>query len=125
MQPLTEPTPNETTETLNPTYPIGWKKYINPTHKYLKKYMEYYGESIYTDIIETIHTAHQSNESECLLFQFVDSTILCTATKDEFIPILNSILQWYIAKENYKKCSYIQSIIIKLNNKKVIKKVTV
>jgi len=101
---------------------LNWKKYINPSHKYIKSFINQFGPSLYTDIIESITSAHTSNQKYCLLFTFSGDEYGCIVHETEYTQVLTQILNWYISKEDYRKCGQIKNLIQTIKKEKVISK---
>lgn len=99
---------------------VNWRKYldvnVNPR---AKAFLDSRGDDVLWQISSQIHKAAKHGINEVILLVHPNVGSVIKITKDEYDIFLNIALDWFVKKENYKKCSELQSFksnLIKFNN---------
>ena len=69
---------------------------------------------VYKSLIDGVIEAIKSNKKEIKLCEVKNSNIYITVEKTKWKSSLDSVLQFYINKEEYEECSKIKDLIDKL-----------
>lgn len=95
------------------TYPIvKWREYLDPnTSTRVKRFLKLKGNKIFTNLVETIEKAINSNTKKIVVLVHPNVTSLVIFDEDDYIEILTHIMFYFENIENYKMCSKVKQLI--------------
>lgn len=109
---------------------VSWKKFFTNSNSLIAKYLDYFGQKLYPQVIQTIKSAHTNNLPYCTIIRFRNiNNIVVRVQKHDYANVLECILQYYSDKQDYNRCIDIKNLISSLKSAdkstKVIQKVKI
>lgn len=103
---------------------VDWRKYFNKYNSTIINYYSLFGDAFLVQTIQKLEIASKQRKPRpIVLIRFKDTEIVSVVEPQEFIEVLNSILDICIHLEKYELCIDIKNILdrytTKLNNQKI------
>ena len=100
---------------------VNWRKYLDiKTNPRAKSFLESRGDDVLWQISSQIHQAAiKKGLSELVLLVHPNAGAVIRIEESDYQEVLEMSLNWFVAKENYSRCSMIQKFISNIKNKKI------
>jgi len=89
---------------------VNWRKYLDvKTNPRAKSFLESRGDDVLWQIAQNIYRDKtRRKENQVILLVHPNAGAVIRIKEDEYEEVLNLCLNWFLAKENYKRCSKIK-----------------